>query len=50
MSLTSVKIWQLSQVLIADVDITQRNVNIAPLPYFIRMAKMYGTLGVWWKH
>ena len=27
----------------ADVDITQRNVNIAPLPYFIRMAKMYGT-------
>lgn len=27
----------------ADVDLTQRNVNSAPLPYLIRMAKAYGT-------
>lgn len=27
----------------ADVDVTQRNVNAAPLPYFIDLAQAYGT-------
>ena len=27
----------------ADVDVTGKNVNTTPLPYFIRMAQLYGT-------